>query len=179
MRVTLPFLLALVGLGACAGEPRPAAFPSVAALEDEPVARAAQLESAGARKEPGKTAREKTLYKVETVAATAAAIIGTIFSTSPNAVVGIAAPIDETLVFEKPPATAEERKAASISFPSISTGAYGYPIEEAAPIALREISAHLESGTGSVREALVVLFSKSDYETYGRALAGLAGEQLE
>ncbi len=76
-------------------------------------------------------------------------------------------------------ALAEERKAATISFPSISTGAYGYPIEEAAPIALREISAHLESGTGSVREALVVLFSKSDYEIYGRALAGLGGEQLE
>ncbi|HSB15621.1 MAG TPA: O-acetyl-ADP-ribose deacetylase [Bryobacteraceae bacterium] len=76
-------------------------------------------------------------------------------------------------------ALAEERQAVSISFPSISTGAYGYPIEEAAPIALRKISAHLESGTGSVREALVVLFSKSDYEIYDRALAGLGGEQLE
>jgi O-acetyl-ADP-ribose deacetylase len=76
-------------------------------------------------------------------------------------------------------ALAEERKAATISFPSISTGAYGYPIEEAAPIALREISAHLAGETTNVRDAFVVLFSKSDYEIYGRALAGLAGEQVE
>lgn len=74
---------------------------------------------------------------------------------------------------------AEERKAASVSFPSISTGAYGYPIEEAAPIALREISTHLERGAGSVREVVVVLFARSDCEIYHRALARLAGEQVE
>src|SRR5436853_5210834 len=34
---------------------------------------------------------------------------------------------------------AEERKAGSISFPSISTGAYGYPVAQAAAVALEAV----------------------------------------
>src|ERR1700675_4827449 len=39
---------------------------------------------------------------------------------------------------------AEERGARSVSFPAISTGAYGYPAEEAARIAMHTVARHLE-----------------------------------
>ncbi len=39
---------------------------------------------------------------------------------------------------------AEERRVATISFPAISTGIYGYPLEDAARIAIREVKQHLE-----------------------------------
>src|SRR5262245_2978020 len=45
---------------------------------------------------------------------------------------------------------AEENSVAKISFPSISTGVYGYPVDQAAPIALREVAAHLAKGEGAV-----------------------------
>src|SRR5450631_4388582 len=38
---------------------------------------------------------------------------------------------------------AEERAVRVISFPAISTGVYGYPLQEAAEIAIREVKAHL------------------------------------
>ena len=46
----------------------------------------------------------------------------------------------------------------TISFPAISTGVYGYPLPEAAAIALRELKAHLEKPEGSVQEAIFVLY---------------------
>ncbi len=58
----------------------------------------------------------------------------------------------------------------SIAFPSISTGAYGYPIEEAAPIALRAVRETLPA-TPSIVLVRFVLFSADDLETYRRALA--------
>ena len=39
---------------------------------------------------------------------------------------------------------AEERSVRTISFPAISTGVYGYSLENAAAIALGEVKAHLE-----------------------------------
>jgi O-acetyl-ADP-ribose deacetylase len=55
---------------------------------------------------------------------------------------------------------ADEHKLASISFPAISTGAYGYPVNEAAPIAL---SAALEELASSkhVKLCRFVLFDTS------------------
>jgi O-acetyl-ADP-ribose deacetylase (regulator of RNase III) len=63
---------------------------------------------------------------------------------------------------------------ASIAFPSISTGAYGYPIAEASRIALRTVHGYLQGDTGLQRVRLV-LFSAVDYDLYGRALIELAG----
>jgi O-acetyl-ADP-ribose deacetylase (regulator of RNase III) len=65
---------------------------------------------------------------------------------------------------------AEDREAATISFPSISTGAYGYPLEEAAAIALREVTAHLNRPDVKVRHAIFVLFGRAAYGAYARAL---------
>ena len=67
---------------------------------------------------------------------------------------------------------AEEAGLASVAFPSISTGAFGYPIEEAAPVALRAIAARLLSAR-SVRLVRCVLFSAADLEAYRRALEAM------
>lgn len=62
-------------------------------------------------------------------------------------------------------------KLESISFPSISTGVYGYPMEEAAKIALQTIVQFLEEN--EVGEVRMVLFSETDYGVYKRELERL------
>ena len=72
-------------------------------------------------------------------------------------------------------ALAEEREVATLSFPSISTGVYGYPIREAAPIAVGEVSRHLKGSGTHVREVIFVLFAQADCDVYRQVLEG-AGE---
>ena len=67
---------------------------------------------------------------------------------------------------------AEEAGLASVAFPSISTGIYGFPIERASRIALREIRAFLATAK-SVRLVKVVTFSARDLEVYRDAAAML------
>jgi O-acetyl-ADP-ribose deacetylase (regulator of RNase III) len=69
-------------------------------------------------------------------------------------------------------ALAEEEGLESVAFPSISTGAFGYPIEEAAPVALRAIADGLRTAR-HVRLVRCVLFSEGDLDAYGRALAAM------
>ena len=66
-------------------------------------------------------------------------------------------------------ALAEKNGAKSIAFPSISTGAYGYPIEKAAPIALQAVwdYTHEHSQFWEIR---FVLFSDSDLSIYEHAI---------
>jgi len=71
-------------------------------------------------------------------------------------------------------ALAEEALLGSVAFPSISTGAFGYPIEEAARIALRTIAAFLPTAR-SVRLVRCVLFSPADLDAYRRALVEVIG----
>lgn len=63
---------------------------------------------------------------------------------------------------------ADEHGLASLAFPAISTGAYGYPVSEAAPIA---ISATLEALSASKHVTLCrfVLFDPSTVRAYQRA----------
>src|SRR5581483_1867345 len=68
---------------------------------------------------------------------------------------------------------AEERDVATISFPAISTGVYGYPLGEAAEIALRETAAHLRDPQCKLREAVFVLFGRAAYDTFAEALRTL------
>ncbi|MGE5645512.1 MAG: O-acetyl-ADP-ribose deacetylase [Acidobacteriota bacterium] len=72
---------------------------------------------------------------------------------------------------------AEERGAAVVSFPSISTGAYRYPVHEAARIAIEAVAAHLERGDTAVREVVFVLFDRATYDVYTQALAGYSPAQ--
>ena len=69
-------------------------------------------------------------------------------------------------------ALADEEGLSSVAFPSISTGAFGYPIEEAAPVALRAIAEVLPTAR-SVRLVRCVLFSESDLEAYGGAVGAI------
>jgi O-acetyl-ADP-ribose deacetylase (regulator of RNase III) len=65
---------------------------------------------------------------------------------------------------------AAEHGCASVAFPSLGTGAYAYPIAEAAPIALAAVRDHLAAPT-SVREVVFVLFSETDLAAYRAANA--------
>jgi len=69
-------------------------------------------------------------------------------------------------------ALAEQHGLESIAFPSISTGAYGYPVSLAAPLALSVVAAAL-SGAQRVRRVRFVLFSEPDLAVYAAALAAL------
>jgi O-acetyl-ADP-ribose deacetylase len=68
---------------------------------------------------------------------------------------------------------ADEHALGSLAFPAISTGAYGYPVSRAAPIA---ISSTLEALTSAahVRTCRFVLFDLSTLRAYERA-----GEELQ
>jgi O-acetyl-ADP-ribose deacetylase (regulator of RNase III) len=67
---------------------------------------------------------------------------------------------------------AAARGLTSVAFPAISTGVYGYPVQEAAEVALRAVSEALRAGS-PVTLVRCVLFSDEDFETYRRALQQL------
>jgi len=71
---------------------------------------------------------------------------------------------------------ADERSLRTISFPSISTGAYGYPLEEAAPVAVGAVAQYLARSASKVEEATFVLWGRDAYRTYESALSALTIE---
>ncbi len=70
---------------------------------------------------------------------------------------------------------AEEQKIRSIAFPAISTGAFGYPVEPAADIALRTV-AEGAPRLQFVERIRFVLYDEAALEVYARALDRLAQE---
>ena len=64
---------------------------------------------------------------------------------------------------------AEANGVASIAFPSISTGIYGYPIDLAAAVALSSVRSALQQAA-AVREVIFCCFSLNDLRTYENAL---------
>ena len=64
---------------------------------------------------------------------------------------------------------AEQHQVKSIAFPSLSTGIYGYPLQLAAPIALRTIIEHIQKPT-SLQQVLMVLFGEDSYSAHEQAL---------
>ncbi|MBI3282033.1 MAG: O-acetyl-ADP-ribose deacetylase [Acidobacteria bacterium] len=67
---------------------------------------------------------------------------------------------------------AEERALDSLSFPSISTGVYGYPVKDAAEIALATVLEHLRSHRHP-RQVIFVLFGDEALHAYERSLRHL------
>jgi O-acetyl-ADP-ribose deacetylase (regulator of RNase III) len=72
---------------------------------------------------------------------------------------------------------AEDKGISYMSFPSISTGVYGYPVAEAAPIALREVAQHLGRSETKLQRAIFVLFDDRTFRAYGDALRDLLPAQ--
>ena len=65
---------------------------------------------------------------------------------------------------------AAERGLRSVAFPSISTGAYRYPLREAARIAIAAVRDHL-AGSTSIELVRLVCFSEGDLAVYRELLA--------
>ena|ERR1700736_2301480 len=60
---------------------------------------------------------------------------------------------------------AAQQGLSTIAFPAISTGAYGFPLEQAAEIAISTVRAFTESPT-SLREVFLCCFSEEDHAVY-------------
>ncbi len=58
----------------------------------------------------------------------------------------------------------------SVSFPSISTGAYGYPVDEAAGVAVKTVKDFLKKQESSVTEVVFVLFDSATFSVYASKL---------
>ena len=70
---------------------------------------------------------------------------------------------------------AVQESARSVAFPSISTGAYGYPTDRAAATALEAVIDWLGEHPDTLDEVRFVLFSEADLETYRDALGAACG----
>ena len=62
---------------------------------------------------------------------------------------------------------ADEIGATTVAFPAISTGIYGYPLEQAAPVAIKAVG----NANTRVREVRFVLFDDEALRAFERALA--------
>jgi O-acetyl-ADP-ribose deacetylase len=71
---------------------------------------------------------------------------------------------------------AQEHELRSIVFPSLGTGAYAYPIDEAARIALRTVLDHL-GGKTSLEQVTFALFSPADLNVYATILRAFSSPQ--
>ena len=65
-------------------------------------------------------------------------------------------------------ALAVSKGLKTIAFPSISTGAYGYPIEKACKVALKTVKEFLEK-EDKIEKVVLVLYSRHDFEVYKEA----------
>jgi O-acetyl-ADP-ribose deacetylase len=68
---------------------------------------------------------------------------------------------------------ANRKALTSISFPSVSTGAFGYPVDSAAEIAVRTVADHLHQPQ-SVTLTRFVLFDQRTHKAYARAAEQLS-----
>jgi O-acetyl-ADP-ribose deacetylase (regulator of RNase III) len=67
---------------------------------------------------------------------------------------------------------AAERRLASVAFPAISTGVYGYPLREACEVAVREIAAWLDGNDWPTR-VILCMFSTDSVDVMSEAIAML------
>ncbi|MDD5006704.1 MAG: macro domain-containing protein, partial [Candidatus Omnitrophica bacterium] len=61
---------------------------------------------------------------------------------------------------------AKEHGLKTIAFPSISTGVYRFPIELAAPIAIKTVKDFITQNPGALEKVIFVLFSAQDLRVY-------------
>ena len=68
---------------------------------------------------------------------------------------------------------ARQHELTSIAFPSVSTGAYGYPVQFAASLALGTVAGVIAPGSGSLTLVRFVLFDETTFSAYTDALCEL------
>jgi O-acetyl-ADP-ribose deacetylase (regulator of RNase III) len=73
---------------------------------------------------------------------------------------------------------AVEKGVDTMAFPSISTGAYGFPVERASRIAVKTIS-RFAVARGKPKEVRLVVFSQHDYGVYARIFHSQPGDETE
>lgn len=61
---------------------------------------------------------------------------------------------------------AEEKNIRTIAFPSIATGSYHFPIDLAAPIAIKTVQDYVEQHPKAFDEIIFVLYSDNDFKVY-------------
>ena len=67
---------------------------------------------------------------------------------------------------------AEEKKLTSIAFCSLSTGIFGYPLDKAAPIAVKTVQDYLDAHTDTSLERIIfAMRGKEEYEAFAKAYA--------
>ena len=71
---------------------------------------------------------------------------------------------------------ASAHNITSMAFPAISTGAYGYPMEQAAPIALRTVLDYLKLHP-EIKFVRFVLFGPRAYQIFATALAAILEDE--
>lgn len=81
-----------------------------------------------------------------------------------------AAAVDLASAYQRSLEVASANGVRSLAFPSISTGAYGYPVADAARVALTTVLAYLGDHP-EIELVRFVLFSEADLETYEAALS--------
>lgn len=70
----------------------------------------------------------------------------------------------------------EENKLTSIAFPAISTGIYGYPMREAALVALQTVIEYIQTHQTQIELVRFVLFSADALEIFSQTLGQLVDE---
>lgn len=69
--------------------------------------------------------------------------------------------------------TAVQNNIRTIAFPSISTGIYRFPVEQAAGIAVRTVTKFLKEHPGKIDEVIWVLFDRNTEKIYRKAVEDL------
>ena len=64
----------------------------------------------------------------------------------------------------------DENNFKTVAFPSISTGIYGYPVSDAAAVAMKSIQAFCDAEPKALRRITMVLFDGETYKAYQKAL---------
>jgi O-acetyl-ADP-ribose deacetylase (regulator of RNase III) len=73
---------------------------------------------------------------------------------------------------------AKEKDLHSIAFPAISTGVYGYPMEEAVPIAIKSVKTWIDKNETYNINVIFVCFSQKMYQLYEENLQQLSNSEI-
>ncbi len=93
--------------------------------------------------------------------------VGPVYSRSPQVPALLAACHENSL------ALARRHGLRTVAFPAISTGVYGYPLDEAAPVALGTVAKALTRHPGALTEVRFVLFDRRAYDAFAVALTAM------